>query len=803
MLTRNWPVFLHNVRIAFRSIGKRSVSSLSVIVLAALGISCTVMVLSIAIQRFQRNEQTFETGRLMAISDAINATCGVQCADAIRPLDYAAWQSSDVSGLAILGSSAPLFARLKNRPEVRIRLSIVDSMFFRVTRPRMTFGRLPSGTADENSGVVNYRYWRTELHGQKNIIGTKLTTSEGSFILIGVTAAGFDFPTQTDAWIQSRENRLKVLPAERALSVVARLANDVDSSRVARELTVATGRRTDVSGELDKHVVVMSSFNADQASENKILWLLLGGCCLLFGAVVVNLAVLCVMRTLPRLRESSVRSALGATRVQIITPCIFEGGVMTATSLALATVIFSLGNRYAERLVEAKLGFSLDLSPSVQALTFGVLCSFVIAGVLILFPASLTLRSASASSLRVSPSNSSGGSSLTRFREIAIIVQLFFSYGLAMTALSFGFAFLASQKVELGFNPRQLAVAQIQIDSVSSGALASLELLTEQRNDALWMETHPRAPLRDGRKRVHVEGKEFLSLAETPGTIHYVNSHYFTTFGLAAQQSGRTTLSMPRGAQSVIINSTAAKKWWPGENAIGKRVRLVEDTFETGWLSVVAVVGDRNTSELALRLGVHAVAMPAVYAPINLAVGSHFRIASRFNGVPDVAGANLTTALRNVVPSDAIVTVTPRFYDQLMRAGGFERAISNAKMLGASALLVVLITLVGLSAGISQIIAMQQREIALRVALGAPPISVMLHVMSRLMIVTGIGLAAGVAMMLAVSGVLRSLLVTMRVPSIGAHLALAVSLFVLCGAVALISTSRIGKLDITKALRAD
>jgi len=192
-----------------------------------------------------------------------------------------------------------------------------------------------------------------------------------------------------------------------------------------------------------------------------------------------------------------------------------------------------------------------------------------------------------------------------------------------------------------------------------------------------------------------------------------------------------------------------------------------------------------------------------VYANIELATATRVRLATRFAGVPELAGANIERALREQLPSSASIRITPRYYDQLLRVGGFERTLGNSRLLSMSALIIVIVGLIGIGAGVLQTVQMQRREIAVRLVLGAPTARVALDVVRRIVTLCAGALAVGTIVMLALSGVIAPLLITMRPTGLVPHIVLAAGMYALCVAAALLAASRIGKIDLSGALRVE
>ncbi len=821
-----------NARIAARAIARRPQASAALVLVSALGIAGAGLVLATVGSLVLRTPGVVDPAQLYVLSDALGVQCAPECVDAVRPVDLQSWRVGASDDRVRYGSAWSLAVSAQERQGATVRLAVVDSEFQAVARMRVVQTNAGRGTGRDDPraeiartqlrtgsvAIASFRFWRESLGSQAVGAGIPVRTSTGVFTVMAVAAPEFDFPARTDLWVPSASISNAPAFRERALHVLVRASSGIDSARVAQQLLLRSRHRTGEDSASDSHVAVVTPVGAQRLSLRSPVGLAGGVGLLVFLTLLVNVAVLATIRAVPRLRDTNVRAALGASRIQLVAPLVADGLLLALCSATLG-IFLTLGMRpVVERVLTARLATTVSLPMDARFVVLLGSLSTLIALVLIGLPVLMGLRTLGRGSLRSGAATRDGRAG-AHLREAAVAVQIGVSYCLAMGALAFTLSFLASRRVDLGFDARNLALAEISLDAAnardggSTGRLAeaqmisareSLRDLADERGGALWAETFPRAPLRDGRRRFYVDGRAALRWSELPGSVVYTTSRFFSVFRSRVLQRNPDfdRGSWDRG--SAVVNRTAASLWWPGQNALGQRIRVVEEHAESEWLTVAAVIEDQYTSDLALRLSLHRqVRLPMVYVPLSTAVASTYKLAVQTGNASEQTSTRLEQDVRGALPFGASVVVTPRYLDRLLRAGGFDQSRRTAQLLGVAAGVIVLISLLGIAAAVTELIAARRRDLAIRLALGAPPRLLVRQVTGRMLSLAACSIGIGVLIMLAVQRVISTMMVTLRPPSSAVYLVGATTMLAICAAAALCGGGRLRHIRLAETLRAD
>ena len=225
------------------------------------------------------------------------------------------------------------------------------------------------------------------------------------------------------------------------------------------------------------------------------------------------------------------------------------------------------------------------------------------------------------------------------------------------------------------------------------------------------------------------------------------STDYFRVLGIALV-SGRTFTAMDRDTanEPVVINQTAARRYWGAANPIGARL-----TFDDGknWVTVVGVVGDVS------QYGPAQPEMPALYAPFNLSTTSDMRVLVRTRGDPSLMSRDLHAIVHDMDPAQPVTEV-----QTLAKMRGDAVATPRITMLlvGAFALVALMITAAGLAGVIAFTVSRRTREIGIRIALGAQPGGVRGMVVAQGLRLVGVGLLIGAAAALGLTRLLSRFL---------------------------------------------
>jgi putative ABC transport system permease protein len=491
------------------------------------------------------------------------------------------------------------------------------------------------------------------------------------------------------------------------------------------------------------------------------LWVMLGAVAAVLLIACANVANLMLSRAAVREREIGVRLALGATRGRLIHQLLTESVVLAAAGGALGVLLAWAGLRVLTRLAPGDIP-RLDqvrIDGVVLAATVAVTVATGIAFGLV--PALQGSRPAVFDALREG-ARGTGGQRRNRVRsalagaQVALVVVLLTGAGLLIRS------FAELQRVQLGFRPDHLLTMNL--------ALSPAKYQSDAQRVAFYDALAERVRALPGVRGVGATTTIFLST--TPNSTNFtiegrapttdqrnvevpfdaVTTDYFRTMGIALRR-GRTFTAQdgPAAPRVVIINENMARRFWPNEDPLGKRISYgdASDANDSTWMTIVGVVGDMR------RTGYDAPVRYETFLPEGQIGAGRMTLVVRTSGDPLAAAAPVRAAIRALDPDQPVFAV--KSVDQLLSAMVAQRRFSMA-LLAAFAGLALALGLVGVYGVTSYLVAQRTREVGLRVALGAQPGQLVRMVVRQGMRVAALGLAVGLAAALALGRLMAGLL---------------------------------------------
>jgi predicted permease len=722
---------------------------------------------------------------------------------------------TDIAGVAHWGA-APGAIRDGDRP-LNLNNAYVTGNFFDVLGARAVVGRLLRSSDDDvtdsvrygpsvsRSLVLSYHTWQGDFGGDSAVVGRHLADglTGWTYTIVGVAPPGLDYPINTDVWIP-------IVGGWRSYTsvfVVGRLARTSSLAAARNEYLASSNRTAPLLRATGAHAETFT--NAVVGNVKPIVALLTAAATLLLLIACINVGNLLLLRASGRTRELAVRRALGATYGNVVQQLLVEAvllavgggvaGLLVAAALVRAVPLIAPPN--VPRLDEIRLAGGG--APIVGAIAVSALAVLIFG----LMPALVAARSSFGSTLRLDARSGRE----TRRRRMARQALVASQVALAMVMLG-GSTLLARSLERLegddpGYVSDHLAILDVTWDisrdaiGPASAKLAHrLELRLEQVPGVAAATPLVLQPLMGtGVWQIRLEkaeqhGAEWQSNPTLPADI--VGAGFFKTFGVRMAQGREFTDHDDASAPLVLIVSESfARRMWPGEEAIGKRVRMpaaqeTDIVGGNGWRTVVGVAHDsrlRNVRETT----------PIVYFPIGQGTwqGS-FALRS------PVPLATLLPALRAAVrDADPGLTLWhARTMGELLDRPLAEPRVS-ALLMSTFGLVALLLASIGLYGVMSSLVREQTREIGIRIALGATASVVRRAVLARAAIVTTSGAAIGLVVALATSHLLGALLYDVSATD---PLSLGVACAVLLGigaVAAYLPAYRATKIDPARALR--
>jgi predicted permease len=800
--------FGQDVRLATRALSRRPGFALTALLIIAVAIAANTAIFSVVRGVLLASLPFPDPGRLVTLD--VRATTGFLVSTSVP--NYRDWgERSRV--FQSYGSSAGWAMSLTGRgPAETVGIRVVLGDFFgtlglttrvgRVLRPEETLPGAPGQV------VLGYGYWRRAMAGDPAVIGQAITLDGRPYVVVGVLDEGKGFPSpDIETYVglgsvpglpwEDRRSSFGLRMVARLLPGVGLEEAQLDLGRVGREVRELNGTDTAMP-ELRS----MSDFLVGDVRLQ--VWLLMGAVAFVLLIAAGNVANLMLARGEDRRQEMAVRTALGAGRGALARQILMESIVLSVAG-GLAGVVLA---RPCIHVLLSILGSSLPaisvsrIRLDAQVLAFAVGVSVATGLFFGLVPA---LRASRRELVHQLKATRDGLRSLLVVTELALALVLLVGAALMIRSLQ------QLQAVDKGFDATNVLTARTDIprekyttaerwrgfyqqsaEQISSlpgvrGVALSLLLPLSERSweRAIWPEGVP---------PVHGTGQSVL--------YNIVSGGYFDALGVKIVRGRPFTDADRDGAVPVtIIDETMAARFWPGQDAVGKRV-----TFETTGGAHDGEPVYRTVIGVARNVRHYELNNPSriqVYIPFTqLLMASTPDLA--FVVKTSVPPATLIQPLRQVIATvDADVPVSNLQQMQDYVDGSLSGSRALVQLLSAFGATALLLASIGIFGVMSYTVARRTREIGVRMALGATRAEVLQWVAGRALALCGIGVVVGSVVAAGVSRVLTRLLFQVSALDMRVYLEVALVLLAAGLLAALLPARRAASVDPVTALRSD
>jgi putative ABC transport system permease protein len=693
------------------------------------------------------------------------------------------------------------------------RLGVLTGGLFSTLGVRPILGRLLEDADDRRGSapvaVIGEGLWRRQFGGDASVLGKALVLTNGSFTIVGVAPDDFELPQGAEAWVTVAAIWPDVLETKSigTLDLVGRLRPGQTAEDARRELDrlmlEIDGSQWTVDSRL--FMTVRSLHEVLVGQVRPAIWVLGAAALLVFLVAVLNLGNLLVVRGLERQQEFAIRRAIGASRSSLIRQIIVETGLMVGLGAVAGLGLALASWRALPALAPVDLSRIEGISASGPVLLVAVGLSFLAVGIVSVLPA-LSLRE---TDLRL-PRAADPGSSSTPSRVLAwsgaIAIQVMLAVVTLIGSVLLVRTLVHLQRLQPGFEPQDLGVVQIAAFSTDptmrERGPALVERLVERVRGLPGVSsvttaiTRPLSGTAGWDFGFIAEGQTATRAAANP-YLNYeaVRANYFETMGMRMLRGRAFTPADREGAPLVVIVSQSmARRIWPGQDPIGKRIRWAGDEDAGQWRTIVGLVADTRYREFLEP-------RPSVYVPVaqqDVSPGGYLlvRTSQPFVGIVPA----LRQAAREVHPDLELVNASPM---SAILGQPLARPRFNTGVLLVFSAIAVALTALGLFGLTSFVVVQRRREVGIRRALGAESRQIVGLFLRRGMLPVLVGASAGVGVSLAGSKLLSSLVygvATTDPLSIGAAVA-GFSLVAL--AAILMATRGAAATDPMVALRAD
>lgn len=669
----------------------------------------------------------------------------------------------------------------------------------------------------ELEAILSDQLWRENFAADPAIIGRAISLDGRSYTIVGVMPAGFDFPRaeempssfsfprRAQIWVPLALDQGPIKRGEPSeLAVFGRLAPGVSIPNAQAELDIFTKRFEERTPAAKGWYTFRIRPLAAQivGDTRRPLLLILGAVGVVLLITCANVANLLLTRSLSRRREFTVRAALGAGNSRVVRQLLTESLLLASLGGLAGAALAYLGVAFLKKFAPADIPRLSEVSLDLRVLAFAAAVALGTGVLFGLAPAIGIRRENLAGSLRQEGQRSGGNSAAPKIRKALIVSEVALALVLVIAAGLLVQTFLRLLRADGGFNPSRALTFEIslppaaysdndRIVAVYHRVLEKLQSLPGIDSAGIG-ETTPLSGAGES-TAIRLFDRPSDPKARPFANYAYVSPGYFAAAGTSILR-GRDFLESDTATSGLvaIVNSAFARRFFSGEDALGKHigVPIVRDP-----MTVVGVVAD--SKHVSLR----ETTLPEMYVPYTQKPWSsmltlHVAVRTKMDPVPITE--TIRDAVRSIDPGLPIAHVAT-----LQNALSDSMAQPRFAMLALAAFggLALLLASIGMFGVISYSVAQRTREIGVRMALGARRGAVLAMVIGQALRLAAIGIAVGVVAALAVTRLMSSFLYGVRAADPLTFAAVSALLAAVVLAASFIPARRAARVDPIIALR--
>lgn len=666
---------------------------------------------------------------------------------------------------------------------VRLNGVTVSAGFFPTLGVAPQVGRTFTSDEDqlghEREAVLSDALWRQQFGADPGIAGRSIDLDGLSYAVIGVMPPGFAFPRSEEMpgnfefphtpqlWVPIA---LPTGPPKRGepseLAVIGRLKPGVSVAQAQAEMNIFTKRQEALipaaKGWFNTRVTPLS--RQVTGDTRRPLLLILGAVGVVLLIACSNVASLLLTRSLGRRKEFTVRAALGAGKGRLVRQLFTESLLLALAAGVLGIAFAEAGVRFVRVMGPRDLPRLAEVSPDMRMFVFALGVALLTGILFGIAPAFGAAREDVAGTLRETGQRSGGSVAAPRIRSILVVCEMALALVLVIAAGLLVRTFYQILGVDAGFTAERALTFDISLSSVKYSdpdriltfydkTLAQLRTIPQVRSAGI----SEAIPLRRPPEGTALRVPEFVvgpSKQRPFGDYTFISPGYFGALGTPILR-GRDFLDSDTGDSTLvaIVNSTMAKRFWPGQDPIGKQVGV---PIRPTNMTVVGVVPDFRHKSLREN------AEPEIFVPYTQKPWPSMlalQVAVRTTGDPGAAVSYVREAIRAVdpgVPISNVMTMSAAVDDSMSQSR------FSMLLLGSFGALALLMASIGMYGVISYAVAQRTREIAIRMALGAERKSVFTMVLAQGARLAALGITIGVAVALIATRLMERFLFGVR-----------------------------------------
>jgi len=812
---------LQEIRQAFRMIA-RSPGFTSIAVLSlALGIGANAAIFSLADALLFRPLAVTDPGSVMALN---LDTPGGDLGNFSYP-DYRNLRSTTKSfdGIAAFQISTFSLARSKNEvPQMRAGLEVSDN-FFSVLGIQPALGRSfrPEETIKGGAPavVLSYGFWQDQFNGDKEVLGRTIRISGTDFTIVGVTPTAFTGVDQyirpsfmVPAVLAQQLNGAAKDPMENRtdynFTLYGRLKHGVSVSQAQAEMvTLWKGLQQQYPADGRNGKMMVRTQLQSRIAQDSVDAILVSMLMALVSVVLLiacaNVANLLLGRARGRTREIAVRIALGVSRTKLLRQ-LFAENVVLALFGGLIGLGFAYGGIRFLQTIPIPSDLPIVISPQLdqRVLIFSLIASLFSVLVFGLAPAFQSLRTELVSALKSSESNMSGRKR-TLGRNSLVIVQIALSMVLLVTSGMLLDGFRKTLVASPGFRTDHLLITEFDTSLVRYNPEKTATFYRDIKDrvralpgvrSAALTATVPFGNNQPSREVIPegyraTKGQESVTLP-----FDVVDADYFGTMKIPIVSGRGFTVDDKADSTPVaIVNQEFAARFWPGQDPLGKRIRL--DNEKGKLVQVVGVA--RNSKYMFISESQYRY----FYLPYAQEGGTRMVMLTESSSDPALLAAPLREIVRSMDPNQPMYNV--RTFANFYKMRAIDTPLMITQMVITMGLIGLLLALIGIYGLVSYSVARRTREIGVRIAIGADRMDVIKMVLRQGFVLACIGIGVGGVLSLIVGKGLAAGLIGLGKPNPATFIVVPLAVLLVTMAACWAPAWRASRVDPLRALRSE
>lgn len=759
--------FLRDLRFGVRLLGKDLGFTLGAILILALGIGATTAIFTVANALLLRPFPYRDPQQLVSLQvrDQSKESDGTL-------LRYELLRDRGQSFQSVAAWANDTFNLTGHGDPVQAAVGRVSPNFFAMLGVQPQLGRSFAEDEGRPEGkpvvMLSDPLWRSRYGGDRNIVGQTIKLDGTPHTVIGILPAGVQFPFvgEADVWTP-RYFELTLIPPQRLrqgvgyLGFVGRLRPGTTLSQANAELAVLNRQyreQNPAAPDADPEMTMIATplrelVVADVRSK---VWLLFGAIALVLLIACANVASLLLSRALVRRREIAVRTALGAGRGTILRQLLTESTLMALIAGVLGIGVGWVATRGLITWGAGQLPQGIPISMDMRVLLFTLGVSLLTGVAFGIFPALQLARINLQGTLREEGRSSSPGQGRGRMNNLLVIGQVAVSLLLLIGAALLVRSYERLLKAEPGFGSKNVLTMNLSLPTVKYAkavdqvnffdeVLRRVSELSGVRSAAMsatlplsWKRITPMLP--EGQPNVPLAQRPFLD-------IEAISPQWFQTLRVPLR-SGRmfTTADNQQAPKVLIVNETFARRFWPGQNPLGKRI-VVGRWTEGG--EVVGVAQDIQNHGLGQE------PQAQVYIPFAQLPWSNMNLLVRTAVPPETMISQIRAQISSVDPDQPVTSILT--VEQLMDNSRTQPRFMML-LLGVFSLTALALAVVGIYGVLAYSVAQRQHELGIRLALGAGTSDILRLVVRQGLLLAGSGVVVGLIAAFLMTKLMSSLL---------------------------------------------